>query len=72
MNDCCLKGFQWDGTRLGTITKLGNNDAYVTGTNANKAVMICHDAYGWTFHNTHLLADHYAAEADVTVYVPDL
>ncbi|MCJ1471883.1 hypothetical protein MMC13_000524 [Lambiella insularis] len=34
--------------------------------NASKAVMIVHDAYGWTFSNTYLLADHYAAEADVT------
>ena len=72
MKDCCLKGFKWDGTPKGKNIKLDKNDAYVTGTNANKAVMIAHDAYGWTFPNTHLLADHYAAEADVTVYVPDL
>lgn len=72
MNDCCLQGFRWDGVPRGEISRLGENEAYVTGTNAKKAVMIVHDIYGWTFTNTRLLADHYAAEADVTVYVPDL
>ncbi|KIX93007.1 uncharacterized protein Z520_11280 [Fonsecaea multimorphosa CBS 102226] len=33
--------------------------------------MIIHDLFGWTFRNTRLLADHYAKEADATVYVPD-
>ena len=30
-----------------------------------------HDLLGWTFPNTRLLADHYAREANATVYVPD-
>jgi len=33
--------------------------------------MIVHDIFGWTLNNTRLLADHYAEEADVTVYLPD-
>ena len=31
-----------------------------------------HDVYGWTFTNTRVLADHYAKEADATVFLPDL
>lgn len=30
-----------------------------------------HDVYGWTLPNLRLLADHYAAEAKATVYLPD-
>lgn len=30
-----------------------------------------HDAFGWEFNNTRLLADHYAKEVGATVYLPD-
>lgn len=33
--------------------------------------MLIHDLFGWTFPNVRLLADHYATEADATVFVPD-
>jgi dienelactone hydrolase len=33
--------------------------------------MIIHDLPGWTFPNVRLLADHYAREANATVYVPN-
>ena len=36
------------------------------------AIVILHDIYGWTSPNPRLLADHYAQEADATVYLPDL
>ncbi|KAH8586909.1 Alpha/Beta hydrolase protein [Bisporella sp. PMI_857] len=71
MHECCVKGFQWDGTPVGTAGKLGNNDAYITGSNDDIAIMAIHDAFGWTFENTRLLADHYAREIGATVYVPD-
>ncbi|KAK3370502.1 dienelactone hydrolase family protein [Podospora didyma] len=73
VSNCCLRGFQWDGTPTGsvtTITKTGNS-VYVTGTNKSAGVMLIHDLFGWTFANTRLLADHIAREANVTVYVPD-
>lgn len=72
MNDCCVKGFQWDGIPEGSEGKLGNNKTYVTGSNSDVAIMIIHDAFGWTFTNTRLLADHYSREVGATVYVPDL
>ncbi|KAK2792686.1 hypothetical protein FQN51_001605 [Onygenales sp. PD_10] len=70
-SSCCLKGFEWDGTPAGRIGKLGGNDAYITGDNPDRAVLHIHDAFGWTFPNARLLADHYAREANATVYVPD-
>lgn len=33
--------------------------------------MYIHDALGWTFPNARLLCDHFAKEANVTVYMPD-
>lgn len=68
---CCLKGFEWAGTSTGRVEKLANNAAYVAGDNPDAAVLIVHDLLGWTYPNVRLLADHYAKEADVTVYVPD-
>ncbi|KAK8051124.1 Alpha/Beta hydrolase protein [Apiospora rasikravindrae] len=69
--DCCIKGFEWEGTPTGTEGKLGDNDTYITGTNPDVAVLLIHDLYGWKFPNVRLLADHWAREANVTVYVPD-
>jgi len=70
--DCCKVGFKWNGTPVGQEGTLGQNKAYITGTNKDAAVMIVHDIFGWTLPNTRLLADHFAQEADCTCYVPDL
>ena len=72
MSQCCLSGFNWDGTATGQETKLAKNDTYVTGSNKDIAIMIIHDVYGWTFQNLRLLADHFAQEVNATVYLPDL
>ena len=68
---CCLKGFAWDGTPSGHEGTLSKNPTYITGTNPDAAVLYVHDALGWDFTNARLLADHFAREANVTVYVPD-
>lgn len=70
-SSCCLKTFTWGGTPQGKEVKLANNDSYVTGDNKDAAVLIIHDIFGWKYNNVRLLADHYAREANVTVYVPD-
>ncbi|KAI0459909.1 putative hydrolase [Xylaria acuta] len=70
-SSCCLKTFTWGGTPTGKEVKLANNDSYVTGDNKDAAVLFIHDLFGWKYNNIRLLADHYAREADVTVYVPD-
>ncbi|KAK7957051.1 Hydrolase tropI [Apiospora aurea] len=69
--DCCIKGFEWEGIPTGTEAKLGDNDTYITGNNPDVAVLLVHDLYGWKFPNVRLLADHWAREANATVYVPD-
>jgi len=71
MGECCKAGFLWDGTPTGKVTTLGKNKAYVAGTNKDVAVLIVHDVFGWSLNNARLLADHYAKEADATVYLPD-
>ena len=68
---CCLKGFEWEGTPKGRMEKLASNGTYVAGDNLDRAVLLIHDALGWTFPNIRLLADHYAQEVNATVYVPD-
>ncbi|KAJ2975390.1 hypothetical protein NUW58_g8369 [Xylaria curta] len=70
-SSCCLKTFTWDGTPTGKEVKLTNIDSYVAGDNKDAAVLFIHDLFGWKYGNIRLLADHYAREANVTVYVPD-
>lgn len=72
MQDCCFKGFQWDGEPSGHEGKLADNEAYIAGENKDRAVLILHDALGWELKNTRLLVDHYAKEANATVYLPNL
>ncbi|CAN9185514.1 unnamed protein product [Alternaria alternata] len=68
---CCLKSFNWTGTPSGHEAKLADNPTYITGSNSEAAVLIIHDGLGWRFKNNRLLADHFAKEANVTVYMPD-
>jgi dienelactone hydrolase len=67
----CKTGFSWNGTPVGKETTLGDNKAYVTGSSKSAAILIVHDIFGWTFTNARLLADHFAKEANATVYLPD-
>ncbi|KAF2663572.1 dienelactone hydrolase [Microthyrium microscopicum] len=70
-SECCLRGFQWDGTPIGKESTLANNKAYVVGSNADVAIMVIPDLFGWTFVNERLLSDYYAKEVNATVYMPD-
>ncbi|KAH7084842.1 Alpha/Beta hydrolase protein [Paraphoma chrysanthemicola] len=69
--DACKSGFAWNGQPTGKETKLGKLDAYVAGDNKDAAIVIVADVFGWTLKNVRILADHYAKEANATVYVPD-
>lgn len=71
MSECCKTGFNWNGSPTGTETTLADKPAYVTGSSKSAAIIIVHDVFGWTFKNLRLLADHFAKEADATVYLPD-
>jgi dienelactone hydrolase len=72
IDDCCKAGFKWSGTPVGHEGTLGESKAYITGSNKSVAVLIIHDIFGWTMPNLRLLADHFAKEANATVYLPDL
>jgi hypothetical protein len=72
VSDCCAEGFKWGGKPQGKEEKLGENLAYVAGTNKDVAILVIHDLFGWTLPNLRLLTDHYAKEADATAYLPDL
>lgn len=71
ISKCCLSGIDWEGTPGGRIDKLAEIDTYVAGDNPDIAILLIHDLFGWAFPNIRLLADHYAREANVTVYVAD-
>lgn len=50
---------------------MAKNKTYVAGDNKDAAILLIHDVYGWKFPNLRLLADHYAKEANATVFLPD-
>lgn len=68
----CKKGFVWEASPTGTESTLGKNKAYITGNSKDAAILIITDIFGWTLPNIRILADHYAKEANATVYVVDL
>ncbi|KAF5010617.1 hypothetical protein FDECE_3219 [Fusarium decemcellulare] len=70
--DDCKTGFQWNGTPAGKETTLNGAKAYVTGDSKDTAILILTDLFGHTLPNVRILADHYAKEANATVYVPDI
>ncbi|KAL9611121.1 MAG: hypothetical protein Q9167_004225 [Letrouitia subvulpina] len=71
MSQCCLSGFQWSAEPSGKEEKLEAVSTYTAGSNRDAAIIIVHDIFGWTFPNARLLADHFAEEANATVYLPD-
>lgn len=68
----CKTGFKWNGTSVGKETTLNSAGAYVTGDSKDAAILIVTDIFGWKLPNIRIIADHYAKEANATVYVPDM
>ncbi|KAK3197079.1 hypothetical protein GRF29_1536g547565 [Pseudopithomyces chartarum] len=71
ITECCISGFQWDGTPTGKEGKIADTETYIVGNHNKVAILVVADLFGWTFTNTRLLCDAYATEADATVYLPD-
>lgn len=73
--DDCISGHLKYGTPTGAEIKLGGVDAYVAtpggGKKPTAAVLILHDAFGWTLVNNRLLADEIAKEGYLCL-LPDL
>ena len=74
MSPGCTGGFSWHGQPAGRETTVASLSTYVSGSGApdSPAVLIVSDVFGWTLPNTRLLADHFAREANLTAYLPDL
>ena len=70
--DNCKSGFNWEGKPTGSESELAGVPAYVAGEAKDVAVLLVPDIFGWKLNNTRLLADHFAKEANATVYAPDL
>lgn len=56
----------------GREIEVNDQSCNVTCSNLDAAILVIHDVYNWTFGNTRLLADSYAAEMGATVYMPGL
>ncbi|KAI0699932.1 alpha/beta-hydrolase [Cerioporus squamosus] len=67
----CVTGYVHTDTPKGTEIKVANINAYATGDEASKRIIVIGaDIFGWKFVNTRLLADEYAAKG-FRVIVPD-
>eukprot|EP00026_Physarum_polycephalum_P016489 Phypoly_transcript_17408.p1 GENE.Phypoly_transcript_17408~~Phypoly_transcript_17408.p1 ORF type:complete len:258 (+),score=48.60 Phypoly_transcript_17408:22-774(+) len=73
-HECCKKGSVHSGTPVGHETKMEGLDVYISepATPTDKAILFLHDGFGWTLVNNRLLADSYAKEANVRVFLPNL
>jgi hypothetical protein len=40
VTECCISGFQWDGTPTGKEGKIADHDAYVVGDNGKVAILV--------------------------------
>ncbi|CAI6337976.1 unnamed protein product [Periconia digitata] len=78
-SECCKTGFNWTATPTGTETTITASlttpsstiNTYVTGSSKTAALLMIHDIFGWTFSNLRILADQFAEELGVTVFLPD-
>jgi len=73
-DSCCYKGSVHEGEPIGEIIKVASLDTYFVKAKdqTTSTVLFLHDAFGLPFINNKLLADTYAREANVNVYLPDL
>lgn len=67
----CVTGYVHDAKPQGTEIKVAGINAYATGDEASKRIIVIGaDIFGWKLVNTRLLADEYAAKG-FRVIVPD-
>lgn len=61
-------------TPTGTEERLGGINTYFArpAQPTDKALLLIHDIFGWTYYNTRLIADRVAREVGCLVVVPDL
>jgi dienelactone hydrolase len=67
----CITGSIHTGTPKGKLTTFAGRETYIAGSNQTNALLYLPDVFGHGLPNHQLLADTFAAELPVTVYVPD-
>jgi len=67
----CITGAIHTGTPTGKVEVVADRKTYVTGSNTTNAILYITDVFGYEMPNHRLIADTFAAELPVTVYVPD-
>jgi dienelactone hydrolase len=67
----CVSGSIHTGNPIGKEDVIEDRKTYITGTNTQNALLYLTDVFGYDLPNHRLLADTFAAELPVTVYVPD-
>ncbi|GAB5585151.1 hypothetical protein Unana1_00051 [Umbelopsis nana] len=73
--DCCRRGAIHTGTPTGKEITLAGREAYFSpAPNGNPvgALLYVTDAMGWQLNNARLLADTYAEEGNLDVYIPNV
>ncbi|KAH5734214.1 hypothetical protein HBI17_202910 [Parastagonospora nodorum] len=71
---CCISGVLHTGTPVGSIKTIGKTQAYLSypkDSSTHHAILLLTDVYGYTFPNTRLIADQFAARGYFTI-IPDL
>jgi hypothetical protein len=74
MDDCCAKGHIHSGTPTGSMVVVAGAQTYLAQAKnfTGRAVLFLTNAFGLEFINNKLLADTYAAQANVNVYMPHI
>jgi dienelactone hydrolase len=67
----CAIGSIHKGTPIGTESVIANRKAYVVGSNKTNSILYLTDVFGYEANNHRLIADTFAKELPVTVYVGD-
>jgi dienelactone hydrolase len=67
----CAIGHIHTGTPVGKEETINGRKAYVTGSNKSNALLYLTDVFGYEYNNHRLLADTFAKELPITVYVGD-
>ena len=71
----CFSGHANTSTPKGREDNIFDRPCYVAvpdeGSEVKGIVVIISDAFGWSFVNNRILADHYAARGGFKVYLPD-
>jgi len=70
-HEYCAIGHIHTGTPTGTESVITDRKVYIAGSNKTNALLYLTDVWGYEYNNHRLLADTFAKELPITVYVAD-